>query len=463
MKHASLSLRLGLSMTLMGAALVLLLACLAVFALDHELDSRARKDLARKMLQVEHNLRVDLRSEDLGNRAHPLLDLVMGHDNLSLSVLALEGRHPHLLSLGPALESRVGELHTDSRLNYHEWRDSSGNQILTVTRQMRLRDDTPVRVMMSLNRADDHALLQAYLHSTLLALPVLLLLIGAGAWWLMQRGLKPLRHFRRIAGQVSTQDLQHRLPVTGLPLELAELARSINVMLDRLDQGVRQLSQFSDDLAHELRTPLGNLMGKAQVTLARERDSANYREVLEDSVEELTRLNRIINDMLFLAQVSQPQAQVALKPLALAEEAAQVTELFAFSAELKDIELRLQGWGTALADRLMFQRALSNLLSNAIRHGSQGQAVKLGIERKGNDVLIWVENQGPGIADEHLPQLFERFYRVGSGRSRLEGGTGLGLAIVKSIMQLHGGRIVVQSEATGPTRFTLVFRAGTDD
>lgn len=459
MKNASLSLRLGLSVTLMGAALVLLLACLAVFALDHELDSRARKDLARKMMQVEHNLRVDLRSEDLGSRAHPLLDLVMGHDNLSLSVLALEGRHPHLLSLGPALDSRVGELHTDARLNYHEWRDSKGNQILTVTRQMRLRDDTPVRVMMSLDRADDHALLQAYLHSTLLALPLLLLLIGAGAWWLMQRGLKPLRHFRRIAGQVSAQDLQHRLPATGLPLELAELARSINVMLDRLDQGVRQLSQFSDDLAHELRTPLSNLMGKAQVTLARERDSAHYREVLEDSIEELTRLNRIINDMLFLAQVSQPQAQVTLKPLALADEAAQVSELFAYSAELKAIELHLQGWGTALADRLMFQRALSNLLSNAIRHGPHGHPVTLGIGRQGNDVLMWVENHGPGIADEHLPQLFERFYRAGSGRSRLEGGTGLGLAIVKSIMQLHGGRVEVSSNPSGPTRFTLVFQA----
>ncbi len=111
MKNASLSLRLGLSVTLMGAALVLLLACLAVFALDHELDSRARKDLARKMLQVEHNLRVDLRSEDLGSRAHPLLDLVMGHDNLSLSVLALEGRHPHLLPAGrcppPAVQQRI--------------------------------------------------------------------------------------------------------------------------------------------------------------------------------------------------------------------------------------------------------------------------------------------------------------------------------------------------------------------
>lgn len=459
MKNASLSLRLGLSVTLMGAALVLLLACLAVFALNHELDSRARKDLARKMLQVEHNLRVDLRNEDLGARAHPLLDLVMGHDNLSLTVLAMAGRHPHLLSLGPALEARMGELPSGAGLAYHTWRDSNGNQLLTVTRLMRLRDDTPVKVMMTLNRADDNALLQAYLHSTLLALPLLLLLIGATAWWLMQRGLKPLRHFRRVAGRVSAQDLQHRLPADGLPLELAELARSINVMLDRLDQGVSQLSQFSDDLAHELRTPLGNLMGKAQVTLARERDNANYREVLEDSIEELTRLNRIINDMLFLAQVSQPQAQIALKPIALADETARVVELFTFSAELKAVELRVQGWGTALADRLMFQRALSNLLSNAIRHCPDGSAVELHIERLGSEVRLSVANQGPGIAAEHLPRLFERFYRVGSGRSRLEGGTGLGLAIVKSIMQLHGGRVEVNSSPLGPTRFTLVFAA----
>ncbi|MDR6712989.1 two-component system heavy metal sensor histidine kinase CusS [Pseudomonas hunanensis] len=460
MRTASLSLRLGLSVTLMGAMLVMLLGCLAVFALDHQLDSRARKDLARKMLQVEHNLRIDLRSDDLAARAHPLLDLVMGHDNLSLSILALNARHPALLSLGPALQSdTLRALPTAAQLSFHQWHDRFGTEILTASRLMRLRDDTPVRVMMSLNRDDDNALLQAYLNSTLLALPLLLILIGIGAWKLVQRSLKPLRHFRRIAGQVSAQDLSHRLPATGLPQELAELASAINVMLDRLAQGVQQLSQFSDDLAHELRTPLSNLMGKAQVTLARERDSGNYREVLEDSIEELTRLNRIINDMLFLAQVSQPQAQLELKPLALAAEAERVSELFAFSAELKDIELKLHGWGTALADRLMVQRALSNLLSNAIRHSPDGQTVTVGIGRQDEHVWLWVENQGPGIAEANLPQLFERFYRVGCGRSRLEGGTGLGLAIVRSIMQLHGGKVEVTSRLEGPTRFTLTFMA----
>lgn len=459
MKPATLSMRLGLTVILMGAALVLLLAALAVFALDHELDSRARKDLTRKMLQVEHNLRVDLRSDDLGVRAHPLLDLVMGHDNLSLSVLAINSRHPALLSLGPALQSQhLQALPAQAQLTFHEWRDASDTPMLTASRVMQLRDDTPVKVLMSLNRNDDSALLDAYLHSTLLGLPLVLLLIGVAAWKLVQRGLRPLRHFRRIAGLVSAQDLGHRLPHEGLPLELADLARAINVMLDRLDHGVSQLSQFSDDLAHELRTPLSNLMGKAQVTLARERDAGRYREALEDSVEELTRLSRIINDMLFLAQVSQPHSQVGLAPLALADEAARVSELFAFSAELKDISLQLQGWGTALVDKLMFQRALSNLLSNAIRHGAEGQPVTVGVERVADGMAVWVENCGPGIAEADLPHLFERFYRAGSGRSRLEGGTGLGLAIVQSIMRLHGGRVEVRSAVQGPTRFSLVFQ-----
>jgi len=121
------------------------------------------------------------------------------------------------------------------------------------------------------------ALLSAYLRSTVIALPLLLILIGMGAWWLVQRGLAPLQQFSRVAAQVSTQDLTHRLALDNLPKELGELAQGINFMLHRLDDGVRQLSQFSDDLAHELRAPLTNLMGKAQVTLSRERLRRNTK------------------------------------------------------------------------------------------------------------------------------------------------------------------------------------------
>lgn len=458
MKPARLSLRLGLSVCLMGAALVLLLACLAVFALDHELDSRARKSLTAKMAQIEHGLSIDLKSGDLQTSAHPLLDVVMGHDNLSLSVIALTGRHSALLTLGPGLDAEaLMQIPGSAQLGFSKWRDSSGNHLLTASRLLRLQDGTEVRVLLSVNRADDHSLLQAYLRSTLLAVPLLLLLIGFGAWKLVQRGLIPLRRFSQVAEQVTAQQLALRLPLNDLPQELYELANSMNVMLDRLDGGVQQLSQFSDDLAHELRTPISNLMGKAQVTLSRERPIEQYKEVLETSIEELTRLSRIINDMLFLARVSQPQSQLSLKPVNLADEAKCVSALFEFNTEQKGISLRLHGWGTIMADRLMVQRALSNLLSNAIRHSPEGQPIDIGVERSGDEVFMWVENRGPGIEQGHLPYLFERFYRAGSGRSRLEGGTGLGLAIVKSIMQLHGGRVEVSSQLNGLTRFSLVF------
>lgn len=458
MKPARLSLRLGLSISLMGAALVLLLACLSVFALDHELDSRARKNLTAKMPQIEHSLKIDLKAGTLQSRAHPLLDVVVGHDNLSLSVIALTGRHSALLTLGPGLDAdTLLQIPSDRHLSFSHWRDSDNEHLLTASQLMRLQDGTDVRVLLTVNRADDTALLQAYLRSTLLALPLLLLLIGFGAWKLVQRSLTPLHRFRQIAEQVSAQQLTLRLPEQDLPQELADLAKGMNVMLDRLDGGVRQLSQFSDDLAHELRTPIGNLMGKAQVTLSRERPVEAYKEVLETSIEELTRLNRIINDMLFLAQVSQPQTQIPLKPVTLADEATRVSDLFEISAEQKGIRLRLQGRGMVMADRLMVQRALSNLLSNAIRHSPDEQTIDIGIERCGDEICLWVENAGPGIDPEHLPHLFERFYRAGSGRSRLEGGTGLGLAIVKSIMDVHGGRVEVKSRLEELTRFSLFF------
>lgn len=457
MKPARLSLRLGLSVILMGAALVLLLAALAVFALDRELDQRARDHLERKMEQIEHSLNADLNVADLNARAHPLLDVVMGHDNLSLSVVEHSARHPARLSLGPLLEAPVEPIAVGPRLAFSEWRDSQDNQLLTASRSMRLQDGTAVQVLLTVNRSEDLDLLHAYLRSTLLALPLLLLLIGVCAWKLVQGGLAPLRRFRRIAEQVSAQDLGHRLPETRLPQELQVLARSINIMLDRLENGVGQLSQFSDDLAHELRTPISNLMGKAQVTLSRERSSEDYKVALEDSIEELTRLTRIITDMLFLAQVEQPSMKMNLHPVALGEEARRVAELFDISAESKGVEVKVRGWGSVHGDRLMIQRALSNLLSNAIRHSPEGQRVQIGIEPRDEGMCCWVENDGPGIAAEHVPHLFERFYRVGCGRSRMDGGTGLGLAIVRSIMQVHGGRVEVASAVSGPTRFSLVF------
>tara|TARA_R110002051_G_C8620477_1_gene483244 strand:+ start:81 stop:812 length:732 start_codon:yes stop_codon:yes gene_type:complete len=241
-------------------------------------------------------------------------------------------------------------------------------------------------------------------------------------------------------------------------MELSALAVSINVMLERLENEVQQLSDFSDDLAHELRSPITNLLGKAQVTLSRDRTSLQYKETLESCVEELGRISRIVSDMLYLAQAVQAETGEFSERISLGDEALHVVNLFSFMAEDKDVTLTVKGTGTALGDRLMVQRAISNLLSNAIRHASQGTNIPLVISKEGQSVVLSVTNSGPGIPEEQTEAVFKRFYRVDQGRSREEGGTGLGLSIVSLIMKAHQGNVTVISSEAGPTTFNLWFK-----
>ncbi len=458
MKPASLSMRLGLSVSVMGAALVVLLAVLAYFVLTHELDSLAKKSLDGKLEQIEHILADGMNANAITQKPHALLDQVMGHDNLHLTIYGKQSGNKLLLSLGDKFREPVLiNVPVGDTLGYQSWEDTEGSNYLTASKVMQLNDGDHVRVLLSIDRSADEALLSAYLKSTLSALPVLLALIGLGAWWIVQRGLSPLRQFRQVASLISTQDLTHRISVDKLPQELGALAHGINFMLHRLDGGVQQLSQFSDDLAHELRSPISNLMGKAQVTLSRERPPEEYKAVLECCTEELERVTRIVTDMLFLAQVSHPASLVPFEKIVLEDEARRVVDLFSISAEDKQISLSLSGSGQTFGDRLMVQRAISNLLSNAIRHSPIGSHVFLLIEKRSETVSLSVSNPGIGIPAQHIPHLFERFYRVDTSRSRAEGGTGLGLAIVRSIMSLHQGTVEVSSLPGSFTVFRLIF------
>ncbi|WP_313466020.1 heavy metal sensor histidine kinase, partial [Pseudomonas nitroreducens] len=342
------------------------------------------------------------------------------------------------------------------------WTSADGRRLLTERGLVRLRDGNTLRVFLTLDRRDDDALLGAFLRSAWLAVPPLLLLIALGARLVAKRGLQPLRQFGQVASLITTQDLSHRIPVQDLPRELGKAARALNLMLHRLDGGVQQLTQFSDDIAHELRSPIGNLLGKAQVTLSRPREKDEYEAVLAASTEELERVGRIVSDMLFLAQVSHPRALLPQEAVQLEEEAAKVAELFDFSAEERSLRIAISGHGQVVGDRLMIQRAISNLLSNAIRHTPEGECISVQVRDDGTTVTLVVQNPGTGIAAEHLPHLFERFYRVDKGRSRAQGGTGLGLAIVRSIMELHLGAASAQSSEEGPTRFLLKFPASPD-
>ncbi|AVB18216.1 MULTISPECIES: heavy metal sensor histidine kinase [Pseudomonas syringae group] len=459
MTPTRLSTRLGLTVTALIACLVLVMEMLAYMAISRQLDVRAEDSLNEKFAQIEHSMSEGfLAIEDIVQYPHTLRDQIVGHDSYSLTVLDSSKPRQQLMMVGNE-EGRNLPIPEADRIpqGFQELESVHGHKILMGYREIRLKTGQDILVRLSMDRESDSTLLHAYLKSTFFILPLILLLVGFGVWWVVRRALRPLRAFRKVTALISARDLSHRMKMKGLPDELRDLAHAVNFMLHRLDGDVQQLAQFSDDLAHELRSPMNNLMGKAQVTLSRPRPSEEYKQALESCTEELERMSRMISQMLFLASVSQPAAPLPLDVIDLGEEAEKVAELFSSSAEDRDITLQVHGAAKVSGDKLMIQRAISNLLSNAIRHGLAGSVITITLDTHEDEVSLAVRNAGDGIDAEHLPRLFDRFYRVHVSRARQQGGTGLGLAIVRSIMSLHEGQVTVQSEPGQFTTFNLIF------
>ncbi len=458
MKPLSLSLRLGLSVSMMGAALALIIMSLTYLALSLQLNLIAKNSLHGKIKQIEHSLNEDMDTNTQIKHPHDLQDIVLAHKNLNLSIYGVDPPTDNFIASEEiSLPSYLSDIPATINTSFHSWTDEENTRYLTALKLVKLTDRKSVRVLLSLDRSEDKTLLTMSLKTALFSMPALLLLIGSGAWWITHRGLSPLIKFNKTASLITTRDLTHRISTDNLPQELSELAKTINFMLNRLNDGVQQLSQFSDDLSHELRSPISNLLGMAQVTLSRERPSEEYKTALECCIEELERVSRIVSDMLFLAQADHSASSIPFDYIFLEKEAVRVIDLFSIAAEEKQLHLNVDGAGIILGDRIMIQRAIYNLVSNAIEHSPTHSNVRLAIEARRNKVSLSVINSGEEIPAQHLPHLFERFYRVDQSRSRVEGGTGLGLAIVRSIMSLHGGTAEVSSTPEGTTNFSLNF------
>lgn len=282
------------------------------------------------------------------------------------------------------------------------------------------------------------------------------LLTLLSAWFGVHQGHAPLRRVADSLADIKTSQLHTRLDADSVPQEMRELVLSFNRMIERLEDGFTRLSHFSADIAHELRTPLTNLITQTQVGLSRARSQDEYRELLYSNLEEQERLAKMVGDMLWLAKSDHGQIKLITLKLDLAEEINALFDFFGALADEKQISLNLAGLNIqVVADRALLRRALSNLLSNAIRHTQAKKQVRVNISKgSAGEVLIAVENSGDTIMPEHLPRLFERFYRVDPSRQRHSDGAGLGLAIVKSIITMHGGHIDVYSN-NGITRFTI--------
>lgn len=272
------------------------------------------------------------------------------------------------------------------------------------------------------------------------------LLVAGLGYWIARLGLAPLRALSDEARSLSPQRLSQRLGTQALPAELGHLTHAFNGALDRLEAAYTRLDAFNADVAHELRTPLANLMGQTQVALSRPRDNAQLQDVMQSNLEELERLRAIVNDMLFLSRAGQGDIAMETRPVALADEVVAAGDFLEFLFEEAGLTLRIEGEATASIDPSLFRRALTNLLHNAVQHARPGTEVRVQLQAEGKGARIAVLNEGDGIAAGHLPLLFERFYRVDQAREyRGERHHGLGLSIVKAIAVLHGGDVFVAS------------------
>ncbi len=275
------------------------------------------------------------------------------------------------------------------------------------------------------------------------------------AWMSVHQGHAPLRQVSSQIRDISSDNLHLRVDTNQVPIELVDLVSAFNDMLQRIEDGFNKLSNFSADIAHELRTPITNIMTQTQVSLGQERSIGEYQEILYSNLEEYERMAAMINDMLMLAKTESGLLEPAFSEVDVAAEIAELFEFFEAWSEENSIRLELSGECDPVhCDRAMMRRALSNLLSNAIRHGAKDSVVSVLLKTDGGRTHIVVENSGATIPPEQVSMIFDRFYRGDPSRQRRGDGAGLGLAIVKSIVDVHGWKITANS-SDGLTQFTL--------
>src|SRR5215475_4950510 len=270
-----------------------------------------------------------------------------------------------------------------------------------------------------------------------------------------RRGLRPLREMTESLGRIGPDQLKERIGSTGWPHELQPLAIAFDQMLKRLDDSFTRLSQFSADLEHELRTPIANMLGEAQVALTRDRTADEYRETIESTVAECERLSRIVDNLLFVARVDAAREPIARKRFDARAAVEKIAGFYQTIAEEHHVAIACSGEGQIHADPDLFERAVGNLLDNALRFTPENGSIQIALCRHEADFEVAVSDNGCGIAVEHLPRVFDRFYRAESSRG--SDGAGLGLALVKSIVDLHGGSTTIESNPGRGTIVKLVF------
>lgn len=369
---------------------------------------------------------------------------------------------PSFDKLGPALVFPAASSNPENAV---KWKSANGRAFLLIAVKAE-EGNNPEKtrtVQVAMDVTDTDMIVADYHQKVIGSLFTGIFICAGVGFSVARKALQPLGEITKVAERISVSHIAERPDPERWPTELRTLAVAFNSMLDRLEQSITSLSQFSSDLAHELRTPISNLVGEAEIVISHGGTPDEFRHTLESSLEELARISRIIDSLLFLARAENPKTRIECSRFDVYAEVKKLCLFYEWTAEEQGITLSSSGNGFIAADLLLVNRAVSNLISNALKYTSSPGKVEV-IVRQQDDhsTEITVRDTGRGIEQKDMPYIFDRFFRADSARSNSPQGTGLGLAIVKSIMDLHGGAIGIQSEPGHGTTVTLRFTSQED-
>ena len=325
-----------------------------------------------------------------------------------------------------------------------------------------LVDPKHPKYFLAIGRAIDTSnhVLREFTFDYFIIVPAVVLVSGLLGWFLAGRALAPVNSVAETAERITHSNLNMQIPSRGAGDELDRLIDSFNRMMERLSCSFAQIRQFSTDVSHELRTPLTIIRGQLEVALFTAKTTEQYRDAMINALEDVERLSNIIRALLMLSQAESGQLVLKRTSVDLAEAVRDLVEEFQIPAEANGVELvaQLPERCPIMADRIQIDRLLSNLVSNAVKYTPSGGKVQVKLTGQGDEVELVVADNGVGIAAEHLPHIFDRFYRVPSADP--EKGLGLGLSFVVWIVRAHGGSIDVHSELGKGTTFTVTLPSG---
>jgi two-component system heavy metal sensor histidine kinase CusS len=331
--------------------------------------------------------------------------------------------------------------------------------VLLVRAPRRDAQGEPEFLQVAMDQVHDEHLLSRFRTRLWLVFGGSLIFCSITGYLIARGGMRSIAKISRAAAHIGSATLHERIESRGLPAELGALADTFNDMLDRLERSFQHVSQFSDDVAHELRTPINNLRGMIEVTLSKDRPNETYHEVFESCLEECARISRLIETLLFLARTDTATELLTRERVDIGRELAKVEAFYGAAATEADVTLELttpSGLAVYL-NRTLFQQVVGNLVQNALAHTSAGEAITVSARLESDELLLTVADDGRGIPAEHLPHVLKRFYRVDRARGSSGQNVGLGLAVVNTIAMRHGGHVKIESEVGRGTQVMVTF------